>query len=112
MKQKFEIAKLVDDVYQSYSFAAAQKGLRYTFSLSHKLPKSFHGDSESIKKALSAIVQMAIEDSSSGGVQINVDLLSQSDSSQIVKFSVVETSKGFPYWFSVSLEKVSSKKTA
>lgn len=111
-KTNFDIQKLVEEVYEAHSYQAAQKGLRYTFSISHKVPKTLFGDFDSVSKALSVITRIAIEDSVDGSVEINVDLLSQLDTSMIVKFWVVESSKQTPYWFSVALENAKSKRTA
>lgn len=111
-KKNFDISKLVEHVYELHSFAAAKKGLRYTFSVSHKVPRMLYGDEASIKQALSVITGMAIEDTSDGSVELNVDLQNDHGTTLIVKFCAVESSKQTPYWFSVSLEPSKSKKTA
>lgn len=108
-KTNFDISKLVEEVYEAYSYAAAQKGLRFTFSVSHKVPRNLLGDQLSIKQALSVITQMAIEDSQSGTVEMNIDLQTEHLSKCIVKFTVSESSRQIPYWFSVALENVKTK---
>ncbi len=111
-KRDFYISKLVEEVHARHSLAAAQKGLRFTFSISHKVPRILFGDLEAIRKAFSVITKMAIEDSENGTVELNVDLQNERSSSLVVKFSVDESSKQTPYWFAVSLEIAKSKKTA
>lgn len=111
-KKNFELLKLVEEVYEAHSYAAAQKGLRYTFSVSHKVPRLLYGDVNSVKQALSVITKMAIDDSINGTVELNVDLQNQLNSKAIVRFTVTESSKRTPYWFSVSLELSKSKKSA
>ncbi len=108
-KQNFDISKLVHEVYELHSYAAAQKGLRYTFSVSHKVPRALYGDLSSIKQALSVIINMAIEDSTNGTVELNVDLQTQNSAGYVVKFSVNESSKRIPKWFSVLLETAKAK---
>jgi hypothetical protein len=111
-KRNFSISKIVEEVYDAHAYAAAQKGLRYTFSVSRKLPNLVYGDADSIKQALSVITHMAVVDSINGSVEINVDLQKEKNSTIIVKFTVVESSKHTPYWFSVSLQTSNSAKTA
>ncbi len=111
-KRDFNIYKLVEVVHERHSLAAAEKGLRFTFSISHKVPKMLFGDVDSIRQAFSVITKMAIEDSKNGTVELNVDLQADRQSSFVVKFSVDESSKQTPYWFSVSLELAKSKQTA
>lgn len=111
-KMNFDISKLVEEVYEAHSYAAAQKGLRYTLSVSHKVPKAVYGDLTSVKQALSVITKIAIEDCVDGTVEITVDLQNQQKTGAVIKFSVRESSKQVPYWFSVLLETAKSKKIA
>lgn len=101
-KNGFDIHKMVEEVYSLYTFAAAERGLRYTYSVSHKIPKNISGDFDAVKKAFSAIVNIAIEKSNNGAVELTVDPIAFSGSTCTIKFSVNENSMRVPYWFAVT----------
>lgn len=111
-KRDFNISKLVEEVHEIHSLAAAEKGLRFTFGISHKVPRMLFGDADSIRQALSVITKMAIEDSKNGTVEVNVDLETHRGTSFDLRFAVDESSRHTPYSFSVSLELAKSKQTA
>jgi hypothetical protein len=95
---------MVEEVYNLFTYAAAEKGLRYTYSVSHKIPKNIFGDIESVKNAFSVLVKIAIDDCKSGVVELTVDPTSISATSCTVKFSINENSMKVPYWFAVSFQ--------
>ena len=68
----FDLKQLIERVYEMYSLQAAEKGLKYTLTLSSDLPHSILSDGKKIRQILINLISNAIKFTHSGTVSVSV----------------------------------------
>lgn len=71
------------------------KGVTLTINLDEKLPDEVFGDPVRIKQVLSNLVVNAVKFTSAGTIEVSAELISSTDESLMVKFTVRDTGIGF-----------------
>ena len=74
VEQGFSMQSLLDEIFQSFQFAASNKGLALTCEIDPRLPQLLCGDAHRIKQVLINIVNNAIKFTEEGKVSLTAVL--------------------------------------
>lgn len=92
----FNLNYLVNDALALLKLQAIEKGFQLDCCIETAVPAHLHGDSTRLSQILINLVSNAIKFTENGSVSVNVRLLSQTDQSATLGFSVGDTGIGIP----------------
>lgn len=71
---RFDIRALVEEIKETYSIFAREKGLDMNLSISEKIPKSIVADAQAIRRVLTNLIGNALKYTPAGSVSIRVSI--------------------------------------
>jgi PAS domain S-box-containing protein len=92
----FDLLNTVKWIVDVMSVAALEKGLTLTSRLDPRLPAVVYGDVSAIRQVLTNLLNNAVKFTEHGKIDLVVDLDQETDTHQIVKFTVTDTGMGIP----------------
>ena len=95
-QSRFEPIRVVEEVVQLMRVLASAKGLSIESRDSSKCPNWVCGDAHRLRQVLTNLCANAIKFTHHGGVTVDVELESLSDSVATIRFSVTDTGIGIP----------------
>lgn len=93
-EEAFDLSKLLEEVCDIYRLSALEKGLALSLDIPEAISNRFIGDRARVRQILSNLVSNAIKFTSRGFVEIRCMIVSQSENSASVEFSVIDTGRG------------------
>jgi signal transduction histidine kinase len=91
---RFDVRKLVENVFQLMKFKALEKGIDFTFSIAEDVPSMLSGDPYRINQILINLVNNAIKFTHQGKVQVLVELVDRYDDICRIMFRVIDSGIG------------------
>ncbi len=92
--EPFDLIELIEDLKQSYTIKAKQKGLEFHSNFSEKLPKVLGGDALRLRQVLSNLLNNALKFTQSGSVTFNVSLNQIRAQKASIHFEIIDTGIG------------------
>jgi len=101
--EDFIIEDTVNNVLKVLDLKAKQKKIRLTSFISDKVNKVFKGDSLRLEQILFNLIGNALKFTEKGEINVNCELLSDSNTSQIIRISVADTGIGMEQKYTESI---------
>jgi signal transduction histidine kinase/CheY-like chemotaxis protein len=92
----FDLSKLVDNILETVSGTAAEKGIDLVLEIQANVPTLLIGDSFRIKQIMLNLTNNAVRFTEKGEIGIRIELLSQERDDVVIQCSVVDTGIGIP----------------
>jgi signal transduction histidine kinase/CheY-like chemotaxis protein len=93
---EFNFRDLIEDITNTFSLNAAQKGLEFICYIDNSIPNVLHGDPVRIRQILTNLIGNAIKFTDSGQVVVQSVLLNSWNDKSKINFSVQDTGIGIP----------------
>lgn len=90
----FELSSMIKEATDSYSGDARRKQIDYEVTEHPGLPKNVIGDPRKVRQAISNIAANAIQNTTQGGVKIDVYLVSRAENHVDIEVSIADTGAG------------------
>ncbi|WP_247746592.1 HAMP domain-containing protein, partial [Streptomyces oryzae] len=102
--KKLPLTKLLDYVHATFRPVTVDRGLAFDIGVGENVPRELYSDEQRIQQVLRNLLSNAVKFTSSGGVELRVDLVSGErfseptlrDAESVVAFSVKDTGTGIP----------------
>ena len=91
---EFNLQILLDDLKNTYSYSANQKGIRLILKKDDQLPTILIGDSTRLTQILTNLLSNAIKFTNEGRVVLDVELIEESENELILQFEIRDTGIG------------------
>ncbi|WP_051321480.1 hybrid sensor histidine kinase/response regulator [Chrysiogenes arsenatis] len=98
-QEEFELAPLLDTVWQTLAILTPDKGLTYSTHLADAVPRTLKGDSERVHQILYHLLSNAVKFTDTGSVQLEVTLKPDTDHSSPMLwlvFTIRDSGIGIP----------------
>lgn len=92
----FDLHEAIYGVRKILSISAKEKGLSINFSLDEEIPEHLIGDPTRVRQILLNYGNNAVKFTEKGSVDLNAELISNSDDEVTVRLSVSDTGRGIP----------------
>lgn len=92
----FKPRALVRKAMETFTPAAAEKGLRLTYRVSAEIPGLLVGDPQRLRQILINLMDNAVKFTEKGDIKLSMDILEEDEKSVRVIFSVSDTGIGIP----------------
>jgi signal transduction histidine kinase len=92
----FDLRPLLDHLHVLLAVRAAEKGLQLSFDVAPGVPGRLNGDPGRLRQILTNLIGNALKFTPKGEVSLEVRLLSEDDTSSLLRFSVRDTGVGIP----------------
>lgn len=92
----FDVRTTIEDTIEILAFKAQDKGLDLVCLVAEDVPAFLRGDPGRLRQILFNLIGNAIKFTHHGGISVHVELLSVSESSATLRFSVTDTGIGIP----------------
>ncbi len=92
----FDLYRTTDRVVEVMKIAAMDKNLRVRFQFDETLPSVIRGDAGRIRQVLTNLINNAIKFTLEGEIAVKVTREKETDTHQLVRFSVIDTGIGVP----------------
>ncbi len=92
----FDLRTTIEDTVEIIAFKAQDKGLDLACSIADDVPEFLRGDPGRLRQVLFNLLGNAIKFTQKGGISVQVELLSSSEKSVTLRFSVTDTGIGIP----------------
>lgn len=95
-EREFEIRPLLQTIIKAFTLKAEEKSIKLKFEIGEKVPNACIGDSDRLKQILINLISNGIKFTSKGEVKVLVEFLSETQSSIVLKFKVIDSGIGIP----------------
>ena len=95
-KLDFDFRAMIDDAVEILGFKAQEKGLDIVCLVDKKVPSFLRGDPGRLRQILFNLIGNAVKFTKRGGITVHVGCLSESETSAMLRFDVVDTGIGIP----------------
>jgi two-component system, sensor histidine kinase and response regulator len=92
----FDLLNTVRWIVDVMSVMALEKGLEMTCHMDPRLPPVVYGDVSAVRQILTNLLNNAVKFTEHGEIRLDVELDRETDSHEIVKFTVTDTGMGIP----------------
>ncbi len=90
----FELPTLLDDLVAPLAMRAREKGLAFRYGIGPGVPPHVSGDPGRLRQILTNLIGNAVKFTESGEISVQVNLLEQTESDCLLRFSVRDTGIG------------------
>ncbi|MBN1760352.1 MAG: response regulator [Chitinispirillaceae bacterium] len=94
--QAFDVSRLMEELSEMFRFRALEKGLDFHCSIEQNVPLSLSGDPARIRQIISNLVGNAIKFTDTGGIDISVERVPETEDAVLLRFEVTDTGIGIP----------------
>jgi PAS domain S-box-containing protein len=95
--EEFEFNDVIENLKNLTASKAADKGLKLFFDIEPRVPKLLNGDALRLGQILINYVGNAIKFTEKGGISVNVQVLTETENTVFLKFSVRDTGIGLTF---------------
>lgn len=95
-KIPFDLTRLLTELGQLHRVSAQEKGVQFLVEIDPLVPNTLIGDPVRIQQVLNNLVSNAIKFTAEGSIKVAVQLVSETEDSATVRFSVIDTGIGVP----------------
>lgn len=92
-KNKYNIKIIIKELVQIYKSKCLSKGIEFRSNIASDIPMYLYGDSVSLKKVLTSILDNSIKYTNSGYIEFNIDSIIKNDICRLV-ISIEDSGKG------------------
>lgn len=92
----FNLRELAQSLYQSFSFKAKEKNIVFDVEYDQRMPFFVKGDNFRLSQVLNNLISNAIKFTKEGFVKLKVEMVENSGTNYITRFSVVDSGIGIP----------------
>ncbi|NLD99964.1 MAG: PAS domain S-box protein, partial [Fibrobacter sp.] len=92
----FDLDSLLDEFAEMMAIKAHEKGIEFLYNTSINLPTALQGDPTRLRQILINLTANALKFTEKGEVSVYTEVISESDTDVILKFSVKDTGIGIP----------------
>jgi PAS domain S-box-containing protein len=92
----FDLLALLNELAETMAFKVREKGLEFTCSLTPEVPSLLRGDPARLRQVLVNLTGNALKFTNQGEVAVQVHLVSETDDSVMLRFTVRDTGIGIP----------------
>jgi PAS domain S-box-containing protein len=92
----FDLQKLMDQFGPTHSLKSFEKGVELVCAISPGVPLKLLGDPSRLRQILNNLTSNAVKFTQKGEVCVKADLVSQTESAAVIRFSIKDTGIGIP----------------
>lgn len=92
-KNKYNVKLIIKELVQIYKSKCLSKGIEFRSNIASDVPMYLYGDSVSLKKVLTSILDNSIKYTNSGYIEFNIDSIIKNDICRLV-ISIEDSGKG------------------